>query len=215
MDPFEIQVYDGKVNEVHENSLENHLNKGDDAHLTFEFAHGMTPYWELGAYLQTALNAQNQYRYGGAKLRTKFVNPTVKPWHLGVNFEIANIPTEFEEDRWGGEMRPIIGYEWKRLLILANPILEFGRVNGPIRTPSFSPAVKIGYDTLQGYRLGFEYYASFEALNALKSLDESEQYLFGAYDLLNSNLELNVAVGFGFGAPSVNSIVKVIFGFPL
>src|SRR6516164_3019420 len=69
-DPFEIQVYDGTANrpgvfglELHANYVANGLESAPPpelpthhvTHLTLEPSIGVTPWWELGAYLQSAV----------------------------------------------------------------------------------------------------------------------------------------------------------------
>src|SRR5260221_7706185 len=72
-DPFEIQVYDGTANkpgvfglELHANAVvrglrDPSLNAAPEApqdrqvHFTFEPSIGVTPWWELGGYFQTAI----------------------------------------------------------------------------------------------------------------------------------------------------------------
>ena len=75
LDAFEIQVYNAEVNKPGEASLEIHLNnvlKGSAesegailpsdkmTHVTFEPAIGITPFWEMGGYFQTA-RAENNH----------------------------------------------------------------------------------------------------------------------------------------------------------
>jgi hypothetical protein len=230
MDAFEIQVYDGEINKVGQYSLETHLNHifsglnqgdyiGQDpanhlTHLTFEGARGITDFWELGAYFQTAITPDQQLRYSGVKLRSKFVVPrkTIRPFHLGLNFEISNIPYEFEPSRWSGEIRPIIGYNWGRLLILINPILDFDFSRGST-TPQGSPAAKIQYDTGYGYGLGAEYYADTGYLNQMRPLNDQLQYAFAVLDLLNSAYEVNIGLGTGLNDGANDFVAKAIFGF--
>ncbi len=191
-DPFEIQIYDGSIDARHEAGLEVHMNQPRDGsfHLTFEPSFGLTDWWELGGYFQTAGAS-----YEGVKLRTKFVWPVSHEpeLRLGVNFELSRIPDE----GWGGEIRPIIGFENDRFLLAANPIVSF--------PASFEPGamakVKFGW-----LGLGLEYYAVLS--------EPREQYLFEAADLFGiKNVEVNAAVGQGFGAASGQLIFKMILGY--
>jgi hypothetical protein len=231
LDAFEYQVYDSEINKVGEYSLETHLNsnlagKRDPeyvgqiaqdhmTHLTFEFARGMTKYWELGAYLQSALDSEGVYHYAGAKLRSKFVVPHEEgaPLQLGVNFEISNVPPEFEEDRWGSEVRPIIGYTFNRLTVMFNPIVDVNLTSGASAVPDFQPALKVTFDTKRGYGLGAEYYVDMGPIDDLNSASKSEQYIFAAYDLLRGPFELNIALGAGLTESSNSTIAKAIYGF--
>jgi hypothetical protein len=188
-DPFEIQIYDGGIDARHEAGLEVHMNQPRDGsfHLTFEPSFGLTDWWELGGYFQTAGGS-----YEGVKLRTKFVWP-VSQFRLGVNFEVSRIPDE----GWGGEVRPIVGFENDRFLLAANPIVSF--------PASFEPGamakVKFGW-----LGIGLEYYAVLS--------EPHEQYLFEAADLFGiKNVEVNAAVGQGFGAASGQLVFKMILGY--
>jgi hypothetical protein len=232
IDAFEIQVYNGSINSIGEYSLETHLNHVFSAkktpdfeeqtpyahltHLTFEFARGMTPFWEAGAYLQTAITQSPNLEWAGVKLRSKLVVPDVEKthFHLGVNTEISNIPSHYEDARWGFELRPIIGYTWEWVTVLFNPIFDVA-FSGDSQVPAFEPALKTMVDTHQGFGLGFEYYADFGELNTVGGLDSQEHYLFGAFDLIGKSLELNVGIGAGLTSSSNGLVAKAIVGHAL
>lgn len=188
-DPYEIQIYDGSIDARHEGGLEVHVNRprGGPLHVTLEPSFGLTDWWELGGYFQTA-----DGEYQGVKLRTKFVLP-LSQFRLGVNFELSRIPNE----GWGGEIRPILAFENDRFLVAANPIVSF-----PAEfEPGAMAKVKLGV-----VGLGLEYYAVLSR--------PREQYLFEAIDLFGiRNVEVNAAVGQGFGAASGQLIFKTILGY--
>ena len=231
LDAFEYQVYDGEINKIGEYSLETHLNSNISGkaegeypeqlspnhmtHLTFEFARGMNKYWELGAYLQSALEEGGDYRFAGAKLRSKFIVPHAEgdPLQLAVNIEISSVPKEFEEDRFGSEIRPIVGYTLGRWLILFNPIVDIDLTKGASATPDFQPALKTVFDTNKGFGLGVEYYLDSGAIDKMTGLSSAEQYLFAAYDLLHGPFELNIGVGAGLSEAANSTVAKAIFGF--
>src|SRR3954470_13960344 len=91
VDAFEIQVYEGDINEPLQAGLELHSNfvaSGSRAaapgelgthhlvHETLEPSFGVLRWWELGAYLQLlAAPAEGEAHFGGFKLRSKFVVP--------------------------------------------------------------------------------------------------------------------------------------------
>ena len=233
LDAFEYQVYDAEINKPGNSSLETHINTAGAVvppsdgseiipsnhltHLTFEYARGLTSYCELGAYLQTALSPDGNYRYAGAKLRSKFALPREenRSLQLGLNFEISNVPPAFEKDRWGSELRPIVGYTFDRVTVTFNPIIGVSLTSGASATPDFSPAAKVLFDTRSGYGLGIEYYSGLGEINKLQSFPVAEQYIFAALDLLNGPFELNVAAGPGLNSGSNQWIAKIIFGFLL
>lgn len=242
-DAFEIQVYNSEINEPGKKSIEVHYNNvlsGKTTsdydghipfdklnHLTFEFAYGLTDYLELGAYVQAAMTKQSELKYGGAKLRTKWVVPKSKSgdWDFGINVEVSKIPHEFEEDEYGAELRPIIGYSFGSNSIYFNPIFGLSLTANTNQTPAFEPALKYQYDTKRGYALGFEYYADLGATNEIFSQDSSktesfkralkngDQYLFLAFDLTKGPIELNIGLGQGLTGSSNNYVAKTIIGF--
>jgi hypothetical protein len=169
-DPFEIQIYDGTLDDPLHGGLEIHANQAPgEFHLTFEPSLGITRFWELGGYLET-----RKGKYEGWKLRSKFIAPLESAFRLGVNFELSK-----EQAGWGGEIRPIFAFENDRFLLAVNPNIEI-----PL---AFAPAamakVKIG-----PIAIGPEYYGTLP----------DEHYLFGAIDLIAwKNVELNLAVGGG------------------
>lgn len=185
-DPFEIQVYDGTADGRGEFGLEVHLNRHHDAtHLTFEPSFGVTGFWEVGGYLQL-----EQGRYQGVKLRSKLVAPegTFEHLRLGLNFEIALEPG----GNWGGEIRPILAWEDRHLLLAVNPNLGF--------PASFEPAAMVKLK-LGPVAIGPEYYGS----------SGGEHYLLGAIDLISvSRLELNFGLG-GGSAPVGKMILGYVF----
>lgn len=187
-DPFEIQVYDGTSDAKGHGGIEVHLNRhGGQTRVTLEPSYGVTRFWEIGGYLQSA-----DGRYEGVKLRTKLVagDDVVGPFRLGVNFELSREPSG-----WGGEVRPIAAYETRRWLLVFNPIVSF--------PAAFEPAamakLKLGH-----VGIGVEYYSSLPG----------EHYLFEAADLVEfRNVEINVAFGQGLTARSENLLAKMILGY--
>jgi hypothetical protein len=191
VDPFEIQVYDGSADAPGQAGLEVHINrpKGGPVHLTFEPSFGITAFWELGGYFQTA-----DGEYAGVKLRSKFVTPeSFDPnFRFGLNFELSRVPDE----GWGGEIRPILAWENDRFLFAVNPIVSF--------PAAFEPAgmakVKFGI-----FGAGFEYYAA---------IADEEQYLYETFDLFGvKDVEVNLGVGEGLTSGSKSLIFKMILGY--
>lgn len=112
VDPFEIQVYDGTANAPGEPGLELHLNTvpsgvrkaeppelaaHQQSHFTLEPSLGVRPWWELGAYFQTALTGDGSFRYAGVKRRSKFVTPPEFDRHsrlaVGVEYFADSAPS--------------------------------------------------------------------------------------------------------------------------
>jgi hypothetical protein len=231
-DPFEIQVYDGTANapwqpglELHANTVASGLKDAEppevaphgQTHLTLEPSLGITPWWELGAYVQTAIVPRSGYEWAGAKLRSKFVTPP--GWHehlrLGANLELSLLPGRFDRDRWGSELRPIVAWENERFLFAANfnvstPLAGEGWKKGPAFEPNGMAIAKIA-DALG---LGFEYYTGLGPIAAMPPLREQEHYLYEAVHLLAiDRLELSIGVGEGLTHASNPLVLKTIVGW--
>ena len=232
VDPFEIQVYDGTANAPGVPGIELHVNRVFDgvrtadppelpmhhqSHFTLEPSLGVLPFLELGAYLQTALNADGSFDYAGTKLRAKLVTPPGWDEHvrLGVNVELSLLPERYERSRWGGEIRPIAAWENERWLFAVNPIL--GVPLGPPDArdgPTFEPAAmaKVKVEELAAF--GLEYYASLGPIAGPAPLSEQAHYLYEVIDLLAvPHFELNAGVGEGLTSGSNGFVAKMILGY--
>jgi hypothetical protein len=228
LDAFEIQVYDGTANPARVLGLELHSNvvasgattatapelpPDHQAHFTLEPSYGLTRWWELGFYFQTALRADGGYDYAGVKLRTKLV--TTPEWsarvRLGVNVEVGAIPARYEAERWGLEVRPIAYWSVARLRFAVNPIVGVALTGG---APTFEPAAQALYEFPGAASFGLEYYAGLGPLPGLSSARDQEHYLYGVANLLAvRGFELNAGVGEGLTAASNALVFKLVVGY--
>ena len=228
LDAFEIQVYDGTANppgvfglELHTNAVASgvatstppELAPNHQAHFTLEPSFGLTNWWELGAYFQTALRPDAGFDYAGIKLRSKFVTPPA--WsargRLGINFEVGDLPARYEADRWGLEVRPILSWSLARLRFAANPIIDVPLTGG---AATFEPDAQALWEMPRVASFGLEYYAALGPLSGFSSARDQEHYLFEVANLLAvRNLELEAGVGEGLTAASNALVLKVIVGY--
>lgn len=231
IDPFEIQVYDATVNQPGRPALELHLNSvisgrrdavppelpaHHQSHFTAEPAFGITDWWEVGMYVQTALLADGTFEYAGTKLRTKLVVPGRPESRLrwGVNVEVSRLPDRYERDVWGGEIRPIgtwssAGGAW---YVSVNPIVDLSFAR--LEAPSFEPATTILYVVGGLLSAGIEYYANLGPVGGWLPPGEQEHYLFEVINVLAwKHVRLNVGVGEGLTGASNDFVGKMIVGF--
>ena len=234
VDAFEIQVYDGTVNEPGSAGLEVHANSvisgvrtsvapelpaHHQSHFTLEPAIGITNWWEAGMYVQTALLPDGSFAYAGSKLRTKVVVPPRgdSRFRLGVNIEVSRLPEQYDRNTWGGELRPIATWTSPAGHVYAsvNPILDFTLAgSGRSEAPDFEPAATICYVIEGLLSAGVEYYASLGPFGSWQPLAEQEHYLFEVINVLRwKRLELNLGVGEGLTAASNGFVAKTILGF--
>ena len=230
VDAFEIQVYDGTANPAGAPGLELHVNDvvrglttapapelapNHQVHFTLEPSYGVTPYWELGGYLQSALRADGAFDFAGAELRSKLV--TTRVWssraRLGVNLEVSGLPRSYEADGWSLEIRPIVACDLGPLRLAANPIVDVSLTGGGA---SFEPAAQALYEVPGVVSVGLEYYAGLGGLVHLHALREQAHYLYEVANLLRvRSFELNVGVGEGLTAASNAFVAKLILGYVL
>ena len=234
VDPFEIQVYDATVPPPRTAGVELHMNSvvsgsrasvppelplHHQSHFTLEPSVGLTDWWEVGAYLQTALLPDGSFEYAGSKLRTKFVAPAraASAFNWGVNLEVSRLPEHYDRDRWGAEIRPIVTWSSARgaAYVSINPILDISLAGmGASDPPSFEPAATVCY-VLDGIlSVGLEYYANFGPIGRWSPIGEQEHYFFEVVNVLRwKRIEINAGVGEGLTEGSNPFVAKAILGF--
>jgi hypothetical protein len=238
MDKFEIQVYQGEHNLPGQASAELHSNYTIVGHqqpayqgetppdgvlrLNLEPALGVTPWLELGAYLQAMIAPDSGLQFGGWKVRAKFVVPEHLglPVILGVNVEIGRVPESVEEEGWANEFRPIMGLPVGRLCFTFNPLFGFALTGPEAGKPDFEPAFKAKWNTNLGFAVGLEHYAALGRFDqGFVGPHQQEHLTFAAFDLEpaegqpGSSWELNLAVGRSLtDATPQRWLVKAIVG---
>ena len=231
LDTFEIQVYDGTADPVGVPAVELHLNDwatghrtatapelplNGQFHATLEPSVGILPFWEVGAYLQSALRADGSFDYAGAKLRSKFVTPPGwdTHWRLGFNVELSYVPATDDRDRWAAELRPIVAWQDADWLFAFNPIVDQSLAGGGASDgPSFEPAFKAAR-SLGLFALGFEYYGSLGPMAAPLRLADQAHYVYEVIDWLSlGQVEINAGIGEGLTTASAGIVVKAILGY--
>ena len=159
----EIQVYDGDLTPVGKFNLTWHNNYTPDGIATpafpgaivadksfngvTEWAWGVTEWFEAGLYLPLYSHDKNLGgKYDGFKLRALFAVPHAadRKFFYGVNFEFSYNSRHWDEDRYTGEIRPIIGWRGEGWSFTFNPILDnsykgFSRLD-------FAPATRLDFE---------------------------------------------------------------------
>jgi hypothetical protein len=236
-DRFEIQVYDAETAPPAGFGLETHLNHivsgtttrspdGEDptnhqTHLTFEPHVGVCSWCELGAYFQTAMDANGYAAWGGFKLRFKarlprrYVHELIG---LALNAEISIVPARYEANVFGSELRPIIDVRWRRLYWSLNPIIDIDLAGAIAGRPQLEPAFKFAVDAVAGaLAFGIEYYGAYGPITGFLPAGEQTHRLFGIVDVFHSvsprlNFALNFGVGYNLAGAGDRLVVKAILG---
>jgi hypothetical protein len=223
----EIQVYTGEVETPGKASLTIHANYTPDGRTgaafpgavvpqgslngTFEWAYGVTNWFEAGTYLPVyTFTRDRKLEVDGAKLRALFAVPhaETRSFFYGVNFELSFNSRHWDESRYGGEIRPIIGTRAGQWDLIVNPILDtsfdgFSRLD-------FAPSLRIAYNKSPGLALAVEHYADFGQLRHLESGAKQEHNLFAVADYARKLFDLEAGIGFGLTKASDKLVLKTI-----
>ncbi len=148
----EIQVYTGGLETPGKANLTVHANYTPDGRTAAEFtggvvaqgsvngalewAYGVSNWFEAGTYLPVyTVTRDHKPQIDGVKLRALFAVPRAQARHFfyGVNFELSHNSQHWEEKRYSGEIRPIIGTRGRNWELIVNPILDtsFNNVRQP------------------------------------------------------------------------------------
>ena len=94
---------------------------------------------------------------------------------------------------------------------------NFGfKVSGPVDAPAdFGIATKASYALDSTTAIGIENYNSFGPVERTTAFDRNDQQVFAVVDKTFGGWDLNFGVGWGYGAPEDNFIVKAIIGIPI
>ncbi|HEU4731965.1 MAG TPA: hypothetical protein VFT22_28915 [Kofleriaceae bacterium] len=217
-DAFEIQVYDTETAKRGESGLELHLNQhmiedvADETHLTFEPHYGLADWAELGGYFQTAVTTTGDLAYAGVKLRLKLRRPH-RAWEdrigLAINGELSAVPSRFEPQVWGSEIRPIIDLAIGPVYAAFNPILAVDLQGDLAGHPQLEPAGKLTARLGADVAVGVEAYGAFGPLDDLGSEDATR--LLGVIDVAGGWWDLNLGAGYGWGSTD-HVVAKMILG---
>ena len=218
-DEFEIQVYDVDTAKRGEAGIEVHLNEHllpglpDQTHITFEPHYGLRDWLELGGYFQASLDDTGDLDYAGAKLRLKMRRPG-RAWHdrigLAINFELSDVPPQFEPNQYGSEIRPIIDLRVGRIYAAVNPIVDTDLAGALRFRPQFQPAAKLSVIVYAGVMVGTELYGAFGPFDDLGR--EDVERAFAVVDVQHGRWDFNAGIGASTGIPD-HPIAKLIVGF--
>lgn len=233
--PDEIQVYDDAINPPGEYGLELHLNATPSGRgtpdypgeftavhgvrSTLEGSYGFDAHTEFGLYLPFDHLADGSEHFAGPRVRVKWIGQSAsatQPWFYGLNFELASVHPEFEQQESTLETRPILGWRRGGWALTFNPVLDQpltpGRRAGG---PDFAPAFKVARDLSPGVAGGIEYYADLGQVSHFDPYHAQSHTLFAAIDIDRAPLVCNLAIGRGLTAAADRWTLKAILEIPL
>ncbi len=232
VDPFEVQIYEGDINDPGHAGLELHSNftaagrrmaafKGEAVphhmlRMTLEPSFAVTRWWELGAYLQTAFAlGEPSARWAGFKLRSKFIMPRghTGDFTFGINIEVGRGVAALGSEDWDTEIRPIAAWTRGPWLVAFNPIIGWALSGTLHAAPEFEPGIKARFDTGRHWGVGVEYYAGLGVVSNVPAAKAQEHFLYLVADLLDGPVDLNLGLGRGLTEASDDWTVKTIVGY--
>jgi hypothetical protein len=223
----EIQVYTGELARIGETSLTIHANYTPTGRTeadfpggvvpehslngAFEWAHGVTDWFEAGLYAPVYSRTRDgAWLLEGAKLRALFAVPHADdlPFFYGINFELSRNSAAWDTSRWGGEIRPIIGWRRGPVDLIVNPILDT-KFDGFSRL-DFAPAVRLAYNYSKQWAVAIEHYADFGEIGDFVPPREQQHNLFAVADYSGDWLGVEGGIGFGLTHASDDLVFKLI-----
>jgi len=230
----EIQVYDDEINAKGESSLELHINStprgvqtpsypgevmnNNGVRVTPELAYGLGHDLEAGLYI-SYVNYDNKFQYAATKVRMKWLpirEDKGDDFFAGVNFEVANVQSQFEESRYNGEARFIVGKHFDEWLFSFNPIIDMPLSQPYVhQSPYYSSATRLSREVTPKLALGVEYYSNLRQFGQPINYQNTQQmgFLMMYYD--GKPLAFQAGVGKGFSNSTDSLTLKAIFSIPL
>lgn len=221
-DSFEVEVYESNLVPVHHSELDVHtlfVQRGGtawdgtvapsdrQAHLAFEFTHGVTGEFEMGSYLLFAYRPDGGIEYAGFRLqpRVKAPDDWGLPVGLSLSTEIGFPQLQYEPNHVTLEFRPIIDKRAGRWKFAINPILTFA-FDGPEADQGMGlePEMKIGYDFILDKLTGeLEYYTALGPAHQLLPYNQQAHLIYPKLEYaFSGSFTVNAGVGIGLSEAS-------------
>ncbi len=226
-DNYEIQVYGSQTQEKGSTMFELHSNytlSGSRVvkngvypthhadHETLEITQGVTDIFEIGFYFFNSIGSDGRTAYVGSHIRPRIMAPAKwnLPIGLSLSTEVGYQKSQFSEDDWTIELRPIIDKTIGKIYVSFNPTLgKFLHGSNQSQGWTFSPNVKASYAITKLLAPGIEYYGSFGPVMHFSPSHQQMQQFFLALDVdFSPAWELNVGYGVDVANPVDRSIAK-------
>jgi hypothetical protein len=152
----------------------------------------------------------------GDHIRPRASVPESWKWPVGVSLsaEVGYQRSQYSQDTWTLELRPIIDNQIGRWYLSFNPTVDRA-FHGPGVTQGvvFSPNFKAGYDFTKEVNMGIEYYGSLGPVTGFDPFRDQQQQFIPAIDLnLSPDWEFNAGIGVGVTHSTDHLLVKFIVG---
>ena len=135
-------------------------------------------------------------------------------WPVGVSLsaEVGFQSSQYADQTWSLEIRPIIDKQLHQFYISVNPTLGIGLNGHGDHAPSFEPNVKASY-AIHKVAVGVEYYGSVGQVDKIPAIGQQNHAIFAAADLdVDPRWEINFGPGWGLTKATDAFVFKVIIG---
>jgi hypothetical protein len=228
-DNYEIQVYASPTQTKSTTMVELHSNytfngqkeildgvrpSNHALHETLEITQGVANNFEIGFYFFTNYTSPFGYKYVGSHIRPRIQVPDSWHWPVGVSLstEFGFQSSEYSEETWSIEIRPIIDKQFNKLYLSFNPTFGIGVKGTNDHSPSFEPNLKGSY-SINKVAIGFEYYGSLGSVDNIPKISQQNHAIFLAADLdFDPRWEINFGPGWGLTQATDAFVFKLIVG---
>ncbi len=176
-----------------------------------EWAYGVSRWFEAGLYLPVLSRDKNTgWGVDGLKVRALFATPNAdeRRFFYAVNLEFSYNARRWNTTRFTSEVRLIVGWHFKRLDLIVNPI--FDTAYDGIGKLDFAPSVRLACKVSPAWDLALEEYADFGPVHRFSAGRDQAHMLFGAVDHDGKYLDVEAGVGVGLTPASDKLTFKLM-----
>ena len=176
-----------------------------------EFAYGVTKWFEAGLYLPLySVDQKAGLGIDGLKLRALFAVPNAddRKFFYGANFELSFNQPRWDTKRITSEVRPIIGWHFKPVDFIFNPIFDTS-FDG-LKNLEFVPSARLAYNIDSQWALAVEEYADFGPVHQFRSTANQAHQIYGVIDRSGKTWDIELGAGVGLTNASDKFTLKLI-----
>ena len=126
----------------------------------------------------------------------------------GANFEFSYNAKQWDTTRFTSEVRPIVGWHFKAMDLIINPILD--TPYDGFKNMKFAPSTRVAHNFNPAGRLAIEEYADCGPISGLHTLAEQSHQLYSVVDHTGGALDFEFGVGVGLNDASDKVTIKLI-----
>jgi hypothetical protein len=137
---------------------------------------------------------------------------TQRSFFYGINFELSYNSVHWENTRFSGEIRPIIGFRQGDWDFIINPILDTDfRGIGHL---DFAPSERLAFNFSPTWAIALEHYSDYGEFISLQSINRQEHSLWLVLDYKkDESYTIETGIGHGLTGVTEDMMMKVIISF--